>query len=221
MNLLTYDCEIIRGIPSGKHPSEPDIEYCNGWKDFANMGVSLISVYDFNTRMPRLFMQDNIVDFFRMVERQDTIVVGFNNWNFDDNLVSYMGVKFERYTRAVRYDVDETSVVCAQSFDLLRAIWEAAGLDSNSYGYHHQGFGLHDVCMANIGQGKRGDGELAAILFQRQRYGSLVDYGLTDIMLTAYLLELCARQPIINPKKPQERLHVAIPFDVPSISPSV
>jgi hypothetical protein len=155
--------------------------------------------------MPRIFMDDNIVEFFKLVEPDDSevMVVGFNNNNFDDNLVKLMGVKFKH------------------SFDLLRAVWKAAGLDPTSYGYHHQGYGLDDLCKANLGQGKRGDGAMAAILYQRQKYGQLLDYGLTDIMLTTYLLVLCARQPIVNPKKPGERLHVEIPFDIPPISLSV
>lgn len=218
INVVAYDCEIKKGIPSKESPTEPDIQYASGWRDFDNMGVSLITAYDFSMGMPRMFMDDNIVEFFKLVEPEDreVIVVGFNNHNFDDNLVAKMGLNFRRFTQNTA-DSD-VNALRTMSFDLLRAIWKAAGLDPNSYGYHHQGFGLDDVCMANLGQGKRGNGAMAAVLYQRQKYGALCDYGLTDIMLTAYLLVLCANQPIINPKKPGERLHVEIPFDIPPIS---
>lgn len=208
MTVIVYDCEIKNGILSGKEPSEPDIKYCEGWRDFKGMGVSLITVFDFRTKLPRVFMDDNIVQFFELLERSP-IVVGFNNHNFDDNLLATMGAEVLPFNGA------------AGSYDLLRAIWSAAGLDPKSYGYHHQGYGLDDVCRANIGMGKSGNGALAAILFQRQKYGTLIDYGLTDVMLTTWLLALCKQQPIINPKRPGERLHVEVPFDVPSIYPSL
>jgi hypothetical protein len=221
--VVAYDCEIRKGIPGKNEPTHPDIEYASGWRDFENMGVSLITCYDFSWRMPRVFMDDNIIEFFKLIEPEhhndEVIVAGFNNNNFDDNLLKHMGVKFRPFRKDERDSGEEA--LTPKSFDLLRAIWKAAGLDPTSYGYHHQGYGLDDCCKANIGQGKRGNGALAAILYQRKQFGSLIDYGLTDIMLTAYLLELCARQPIVNPKKPAERLFVEIPFDVPSISPAV
>jgi hypothetical protein len=214
--VIVYDCEIKKGIPSSKEPSEADIQYCDGWRDFKNMGCSLITVFDFKTCFPRVFMDDNIVGFFELIERCE-IAVGFNNHNFDDNLIAEMGVKLRRFT----YDTSNSNVnaVIPESFDLLRAIWKAAGLDPNSYGYHHQGYGLDDLCLANLRLGKRGSGAIAAILYQRQKYGSLIDYGLTDVMLTTWLLALCKKQPIVNPKKPGERLFVEIPFDVPPIAP--
>ena len=211
--MIVYDIEIKKGIPSSKSPSEPDIQYCDGWRDFKNMGCSLITVFDFKTCLPRVFMDDNYVEFFQLVERTET-VVGFNNHNFDDNLLSEMGVRVRPWTHP-----DDVISNAPQSFDLLRAIWKAAGLDPTSFGYHHQGYGLDDLCLANLRQGKRGTGAIAAILYQRQKFGSLIDYGLTDVMLTTWLLALCYKQPIMNPKKPGERLHVSIPFDVPPIAP--
>lgn len=217
--ILAYDIEIKKGIPNKNDPPEMDIEYCAGWRDFENMGIALISCYDFQTRTPRLFMDDNLFNFFAFIEHNQPLLVGFNNNNFDDNLLKLAGVP----TRPFQKDTadSDVNVLVPMSFDLLRAIWKAAGLDPNSYGYHHQGFGLDDVCMANLGFGKFADGAAAAIMYQRKQFGRLCDYGLRDIMLTAYLLDLCARQPIINPKNPSQRLFVEIPFAVPPISASL
>lgn len=206
MKAIVYDCEIKKAIPSAKEPQDFGIEYCKGWRDFPNMGCSMISVFDFNTLMPRLFAGDNMIEFFELCENSE-LVIGFNNNNFDDHLLAEMGVKLTPHMNG------------GKSFDLLRAIWKSVGLDPTSYGYHHNGYGLDDLSVANLGFGKLGTGAHAALLYQRGEYGKLFDYGLRDIMLTTWLLCLAAKQPILNPKLPGERLHVEIPFDLPSISP--
>lgn len=214
MKVIVYDCEIAKAIPSDKFPLDADIQTCKGWRDFENMGCSMITTFDYNTWMPSIFMADNIIGFFEQVESAD-VLVGFNNHNFDDNLLAHLGVRVRRW--AASGDADQNPLGGTMTFDLLRAIWSAAGLDPNSFGYHHQGYGLDDMALANLGHGKVGESALAAVLYQRGKWGQFTHYGLRDIMLTAYLLYLAKRQPLINPKKPEERLHVHIPFDVLSI----
>lgn len=40
MNALIYDIEIVKGIPDKKKTMLEGIEYCAGWEDHANMGIS-------------------------------------------------------------------------------------------------------------------------------------------------------------------------------------
>ena len=42
MRALIYDIEIIKAIPSKNGERITGIEYCEGWKDHANMGISVI-----------------------------------------------------------------------------------------------------------------------------------------------------------------------------------
>ena len=44
--MLICDIEIVNAIPDRNKPNEPGIEYCAGWNDHANMGVSVIGAYD-------------------------------------------------------------------------------------------------------------------------------------------------------------------------------
>ena len=44
--ILVYDLEIVQAIPQRNKAKEPDIVYCAGWEDHANMGVSVIGAYD-------------------------------------------------------------------------------------------------------------------------------------------------------------------------------
>jgi hypothetical protein len=62
MRVLIYDIEIEKGIPDKKNPREPDIAYCAGWDDHANMGISVIGAYDSQTGY-RVFLKDNFDEF--------------------------------------------------------------------------------------------------------------------------------------------------------------
>lgn len=42
--ILIYDCEIIKAIRDPKKVDLAHIEYCNGWDDYENMGISVIGV---------------------------------------------------------------------------------------------------------------------------------------------------------------------------------
>ncbi|MGL5748929.1 MAG: hypothetical protein ACRCXT_00260, partial [Paraclostridium sp.] len=44
MKILIYDCEIIKAIRDPKKVDLAHIEYCNGWDDYENMGISVIGV---------------------------------------------------------------------------------------------------------------------------------------------------------------------------------
>lgn len=66
--LLVYDCEIVKAIPSSKEAPTPGIEYCAGWRDFANMGISVIGAYDYETDRYRVFLEDGFQEFAELVQ---------------------------------------------------------------------------------------------------------------------------------------------------------
>ncbi|GEM_PF-3080833 len=45
MNILIYDCEIIKCIPPKEGERDPSLRYCRGWRDFEGMGISLIGAW--------------------------------------------------------------------------------------------------------------------------------------------------------------------------------
>lgn len=188
--MLIYDCEIAKLIPQKNEPRDPGFEYCKGWGDHLGMGISVVSVYDFEEGFPRIFMQDNLDEMFELMEKAD-IIAGFNNKHFDNKLIAAHG-----------YTVPDE-----KTFDLYLEIKEAAGAHKYAKGYN-----LDNCCLVNLGHQKSGDGALAPKLWQQGKIGAVVDYALRDIMLEMKLLELCMKQPIIDPGNTSTRIFVRNPL---------
>jgi hypothetical protein len=188
--MLIYDCEIAKLIPSKDEPRDPQFEYCDGWGDHKGMGISVVSVYNFDEDFPRIFMEDNLDEMFELMEKTD-IIAGFNNKHFDNKLLAAHG-----------YTVPDE-----KTFDLFLEIKEAAGAHQFAKGYN-----LDNCCHVNLGYKKSGDGALAPKLWQQGRYGAVVDYALRDIMLEMKLLAMCMAQPIIDPGNTGSRIFVRNPL---------
>ena len=45
-NILIYDCEIAKAIQGRNETRLEGVEYCDGWEDFGNMGISCICAFD-------------------------------------------------------------------------------------------------------------------------------------------------------------------------------
>lgn len=187
MNILIYDCEIVRGIPPRGEDKLPDVEYCDGWKDHANMGVSVTGVYDYAKDAYRVFCDDNVGEMAALMHQADRLV-GFNNVDFDDRLL------------AATYDWFE--VISTPRYDLLREIWRAAE-QPTEWGSPetHGGYGLDAMCDANFGERKTGHGADAPVNWQRGWIGSVIDYCLNDVRMTKLLMDaVLAGHPLVNPK---------------------
>lgn len=55
MNYLIYDIEIRKAILGKGEARQSGREYCAGWQDHANMGVSVVGAYDYATDRWRVF----------------------------------------------------------------------------------------------------------------------------------------------------------------------
>lgn len=170
--MIIYDCEIKLAIPPRDGERLPDFDYCEGWRDFDNMGISVICAYDTITRRNRVFMDDNMDAFKALVDSAD-VLAGFNNHQFDDRLCAANGI----------------TIPHEKSYDLLAELWAGAGLAREYTGADHAGFGLNACAAVNFIDVKKGYGGTAPIDWQRGRYGALIDYCLHDVMLTCWLLD--------------------------------
>jgi hypothetical protein len=196
MNIMIYDIEIKKAIPRRDEARCDGIEYCAGWHDHANMGISCIGAYDYADQRYRVFMDDNLADFQALVDARD-LIVGFNSIAFDAAVCACNGI----------------TVPEAKSYDILRELWAAAGLGPQFVYQTHMGFGLDAVCSANFGARKSGNGALAPVDFQRGRYGSLVDYCLNDVALTKRLFHrIITDRPILDPRQPHTSLRLRVPM---------
>lgn len=207
-NTVIYDCEIIEGIENNVDKRLPNIEYCDGWRDFENMGISVICAYDYGTDKYHVFMEDNFDSFTTLVDNA-YMVVGWNNINFDDNLVS-----------AVIPEAGQ--IIKSKSWDLLRAVWEASGLDPMTYDQHHDGYGLGQMSHVNFSMVKSGYGALAPVDWQKGKRGIVIDYCLNDVYLTKRLFDIGVVNPnsFLISSKTNELLVIKKPPHYQSLSKS-
>lgn len=182
--MMIYDCEIIKAIPSTKEPKIDGVEYCEGWKDYANMGVSVIGVYDYVSGRYGVFLEDNIEGFRKLIKMRD-VLVGFNSIGFDNQLLA----------------ANDVTIPKDKCYDLLAEIWKAAKLAPKFNWKTHGGYGLNAVATANIGAKKTGYGGSIPIDWQQGRIGRVINYCLHDVWLTKGVLDLVIENgEIKNPK---------------------
>ena len=191
--ILIYDCEIIKAIRDPKKVDLAHIEYCNGWDDYENMGISVIGVNFISEYGDSIFNYNvnNNSDLglkgFQYGLNIADVLVGFNNQSFDDKLLKANGF------------VIHESII---NYDLLAEIWEGAGLGREFVYPTHAGFSLDAICKANGVGEKSGDGANAAILWQKGKRQEVIDYCENDIKLTRKLLDLIQEKGEI--KDPRE-----------------
>lgn len=207
-HIIFYDAEIEKAIPDRNGRRIEGIEYCEGWSDHQGMGITCVCAYDFTTEMPMVFLKDNLDSFGHLLLR-DSVLIGFNNINFDNRLLAANGIDVPR----------------ERCFDLLHAIWEAAGLpvpgtlaggeEVQFDPRRHGGYGLDACAMVNFNEGKSGDGALAPVDWQRGRHGKVISYCLRDVMLTMKVWRrMINLGEIKNPKAPERTLR----FDLPQFA---
>lgn len=201
MKILIYDCEIIKAVPVDyKNQARIEgIEYCNGWDDIENMGISVIGCYSNWTKASVPFVNLKAIpdelqvgswlplyEFQQLLDECD-VLVGFNNQHFDDNLIKANG--FTIPDKVVNYDI-------------LVEIWRAVGIQPPFVFHTHAGYSLKQTCEANGLPPKTGDGANAAIMWQRGQYQEVIDYCLNDIKITTELFRKIINNDgwIVNPK---------------------
>lgn len=205
MNILIYDCEIIKAVPVDYKNQAliEGIEYCEGWKDFDNMGISVIGAYLSWEKEFIAFTDEPSIDkssrvlplsYFQDALNKADILVGFNHLSFDNNLI-----------KANNFEIPST----IRHYDILVEMWNAVGLGAEFVYPHHAGFSLDQTCKVNgIGE-KTGTGANAAILWQRGKYQEVIDYCLNDVKLTLDLLKnIQANDGWINNPKTKIKLPV-------------
>lgn len=174
---IFYDCEIVAMIPVDSEPRDNTLFYCGGWDDHANMGISVVSAYDFVNRAYRIFLQDNLDQLRSLIESRD-IIIGYNNQRFDDKLLAANDIK----------------VTKQKSWDLWKAI-----VDTQPPG-QRAGFNLNKMLVANKLEEKSGEGGMAPVLAQKGHWGRLINYCLDDTRLSVQLLRLACNDVMVHPK---------------------
>jgi len=168
--VIVLDVEIKRAILGRNEEPLPDIEYCDGWRDFAGMGIACVCTFDLRTSLSRVFLEEDLQDLQGYLANQAT--AGFNTRRFDNQLLASHGVQ-----------------VSGLHYDILEQIWVTLGLNPDRFEPRtHGGWSLDAVCEATLQVKKSGNGALAPVWWQRGQKGRVVDYCLRDVWLEAKLL---------------------------------
>lgn len=185
--MIIIDVEIKKAILGRNETPIPGIEYCGGWKDYTNMGISCVCAYDINTHLSRVFLEDDLQGLADYIS--DFPTAGFNTKRFDLPLLAANGVRPAEGLTLAHYDI-------------LEEIWLALGLNPDKfYQKTHGGWGLDAVCKATLGIAKTGHGALAPVWWQQGKTGKVIDYCLNDVWMEGQLLLHIAKGlPVTNGK---------------------
>jgi hypothetical protein len=193
-----FDLEIIKAIPPYNDADRfPKIEYCQGWKDFENMDISVWALCELDTEtwtISESIHGHDVMDLIDELNDRDlaypTQVGGFNVYSFDDKLVKAQGYNF------------------GSDFDIFQMILEAAGLKGVEYWEQDPKpcYKLSSICDKN-GQEKTLTGELAAIYWQQGRRQKVIDYCKNDVRIEAEILKLLLQGELIDPNTGNKLLY--------------
>lgn len=182
--ILVLDTEIKKAILKEGETPIVGIEYCAGFADFENMGISCLGVYDFKEDRNLIFMDDNMDQLRALIEERE-LFVGFNNVRFDNKL----------------WEANDIHIPEDRSYDLLLDMWNSMGFTEEFTKETHAGFGLDATSSANLGAGKNDNPAMAPVNYQRGEFGKLIRYQMGDVDLTRQLfIAAVEHNGLINPK---------------------
>lgn len=194
---VLYDAEIIKCIPPKRNDS---LDYCEGWDDFANMGISTVGfikstgeIGAWDSRFQQLFaLQSTLEHPFASAHH----VIGFNSEAFDDNLLAANGV-----TIKTTYDILK---------EVRMSAYGSPRWEDTPIGYTYS---LNALCRAN-GLEKTGKGEDAPAQWQIGDYTGVIAYCLNDVWIELQILLLGLAGNLIDPNT-QDLLTLAPLPDLP------
>jgi hypothetical protein len=197
MKGIVYDCEILRCIPSKEieivslekredyfNRFGDGYQYCGGWEDFENMGITVICAIELKSDRTYTFVHPNVARFQELVystQKNNNKICGFNSANFDDRLCA------------------ANSIAVATDFDLLEQVRLAAYGSTNwqdcPKGHSYK---LDAIARAN-GFAKTGSGSLAPQVWQQGKYQEVIDYCMNDVKITKELILVFLENKLKDP----------------------
>lgn len=163
--IVVYDLEIIHPI-DGREIT---------WTSFDKMGISVGASYDYRDGDTRVFLKDNLGELIDQMHSAD-LIVGFNHIGFDNNLLRGSGFKLFP-------DVD------LPNYDIL--VESRKGLGWKPGDFFPRGCKLDNHLEAMFGKEsmKTGHGELAPVLWQQGKIGSVISYCIADVKRSCMVFE--------------------------------
>ncbi len=162
-----------------------EIQHCVGeggltWDDTDQLGVACACVWQFRDSRMRVYGPDDVEALKDRLFNADR-VSGFNVWKFDFPVI--WGLPGRERVARLAHNTD----------DLLRRIWQALGLDPDTFTDAHKGWGLDAVAKGTLGVGKIGYGGDAPKWFQNGEHARVINYCADDVALERDLAEFVDR----------------------------
>lgn len=156
-----------------------------GTRDPKKLHISLLGCYSYNQRKLLSFTEDELPQFWRMLEDCE-MLIGFNNKGFDDVVVSAYFPEISK----------------VPSFDILEEV------------YKHLGFRvkLDNIAHATLGEGKSGDGLKAISLYREGKIEELRAYCLDDVRITKEIFEYGKLNGMLHYTDMQGKKAVSVDF---------
>jgi len=186
---VMYDVEIISAVPDENEPRVQGLHYCGGWDDYAGMGISVITAYDFYHSNMLVYLSDNLDDFRTLVNSRDCII-GYNSIRFDNNVMAANGINISK----------------EKVYDLWVAI------TNTQPSGHRSGYKLSNMLSCNGIDAKTEMGSEAPLLAQTGKWGRLITYCLGDTYKQVQLLRLACSGVMKSPKDGQY-MNIKLPWD--------
>jgi hypothetical protein len=187
---VVYDLETIKPVPPADGGYVQGIEYCAGWGDYANMGISVLTAYSSRTNRIHVILNDNAQLFLDFIHSHEAIV-SFNGDTFDSKVLKAC------------WNLD---VPPERSYDLYAEIRKAK--INNKQGGIKYSLGLDALAKANGMPGKVEGGDLAPVLWQQGKWGRVIDYCCADTDKTHKLYLPLADGGTINSSVPTELIKI-------------
>jgi DEAD/DEAH box helicase domain-containing protein len=168
------------------------------WSDTDKVGVSVAVLYEFNSDRFRIYGPDDVNALQARLMLADRIS-GFNIWKFDFPVV--FGLPGNQRV---------TSLLPITN-DILRRIWEAQGLNPDTFNpITHGGWSLDNVVKGTLHKdhGKIANGAQAPIWFQAGQIWKVINYCIDDVALERDLAIFVDRHGYVINGKTQEVLYL-------------
>lgn len=172
-------------IPDKKNENSPNLEYCDGWDDKANMGISFGAAYLNWVDEYRLYGEENIGALINDMESAD-VITGYNIIGFDIPLLKETWARvWAAGTNETGLDSDEPPAIPTDKiYDVFDDIKDS--LNTN----YPKGWNLDNVAKSNLpGICKNGNGAMAPVLFQAHKLAELATYVIQDVKVEKTLFD--------------------------------
>lgn len=141
-----------------------------GWDATDKLGVAVACLWEYRTERMRIYGPEDVQALrSRLLSAQR--ISGFNIWKFDFPVI--FGLPGRERVEALRNVTD----------DMLRRIWKALGLNPDTFGIAHKGWGLDAVVGSTLSANKIGYGGDAPHWYQANLIQKVANYCADDVAL--------------------------------------